>query len=212
MKKVKNGKDIFKHKIKAVIFDVNGVILNGKNRIVHKEISKKLKIKDEAWLDAIDVYWNELVKNEKIENVFLEHCANVAHTSKKKVRELFVEEYKKKFILNKEVYNLIKSLKGKYKIGILSDQVPFSYIAIQKFKLDELVHRAIWSQKVGLRKPNPQIYKLILKKLNVKPKNSVFIDDRDWNLIPAHRLGMKTILFQDAEQLKKDLTKFGVRI
>jgi FMN phosphatase YigB (HAD superfamily) len=38
----------------------------------------------------------------------------------------------------------------------------------------------------------------------------VFIDDRAQNLTPAATLGMKTILFKDAVQLRRDLAALGV--
>ena len=54
---------------------------------------------------------------------------------------------------------------------------------------------------VGMRKPNPKIYKLILKKLKLKPSETIFIDNQKWNINPAKKLKMQTILFKDNKQL-----------
>jgi len=56
-------------------------------------------------------------------------------------------------------------------------------------------------------KPELAIYRLTLKKLEVNPEESIFVDNKEVNLIPARELGMQTILFQNPEQLKNDLQK-----
>jgi FMN phosphatase YigB (HAD superfamily) len=43
-----------------------------------------------------------------------------------------------------------------------------------------------------------------------EPEASVFIDDRERNLEPARLLGMRTIAFSDARQLKEELAGMGV--
>ncbi|MDE7071621.1 MAG: HAD-IA family hydrolase, partial [Clostridia bacterium] len=45
------------------------------------------------------------------------------------------------------------------------------------------------------RKPDNAIYEYVVKECKVDPKESLFIDDRIKNLIPAEKLGFKTILF-----------------
>jgi putative hydrolase of the HAD superfamily len=51
----------------------------------------------------------------------------------------------------------------------------------------------IESSKVGLRKPDPEIYKLACRELGVSPENAVYLDDLGINCKPAHALGMKAI-------------------
>jgi len=46
----------------------------------------------------------------------------------------------------------------------------------------------------------------------MKPEEAVFIDNRDWNIIPAKKLGMKTVLFRNNKQTFRELKKLGVKI
>jgi putative hydrolase of the HAD superfamily len=55
------------------------------------------------------------------------------------------------------------------------------------------------SDEVGLRKPDPAIYTLAAKKLDVPLSRCVFVDDTAHNLPPAEQLGMTTLLFTEAE-------------
>ena len=56
-----------------------------------------------------------------------------------------------------------------------------------------LFDKVIESAKIGLRKPDPRIYQMMIKTLGVDPTNCVYLDDLGVNLKPAREMGMKTI-------------------
>ena len=199
--------------IKAIIFDVNGVLLKGHGRSIHEYMAKKLHIGFEEWFDAINPYWEDMVKEEFTTEHHLNQIAKHFHISRSRLDKWFVKAFKKHFKKDRKMFNLFKKLrKNKYKVAILSDQTRMSYEAYEKFKLNKRVNTAVWSQKEGIRKPNPEIYKLTAKRLKLHPEKCLFIDDRDWNLIPAKKVGMKYILFHNYLQLLERLRVFGIRI
>ena len=53
------------------------------------------------------------------------------------------------------------------------------------------------SSKAGIRKPDPRIYELVCRRLDVTPPECVFLDDLGVNLKPARALGMTTIKVDD---------------
>jgi len=63
-----------------------------------------------------------------------------------------------------------------------------------------LFHHVIESAKVGLRKPDPAIYRLMLDTLGVAAERAVFLDDLGVNLKPARELGMHTIKVGDPDE------------
>ena len=58
----------------------------------------------------------------------------------------------------------------------------------------------IESAVVGLRKPDPRIYELVLRELEVDAEAAVFLDDLGINLKPARALGMTTIKVTDPDE------------
>jgi putative hydrolase of the HAD superfamily len=58
----------------------------------------------------------------------------------------------------------------------------------------------IESAKIGLRKPDPRIYRMMVETLGVDPKNCVYLDDLGVNLKPAREMGMTTIKVLSGEQ------------
>ncbi|KAL5460426.1 hypothetical protein EMCRGX_G033873 [Ephydatia muelleri] len=73
--------------------------------------------------------------------------------------------------------------------------------------LQECFDLVLESAKLGMRKPEPQIYSLACKRLDVKPERIVYLDDIGRNLKPAQGMGMTTILVRDARTALKELER-----
>ena len=56
-----------------------------------------------------------------------------------------------------------------------------------------LFDHVIESAKIGLRKPDPRIYRMMVEALGVDPAACVYLDDLGVNLKPAREMGMTTI-------------------
>jgi len=63
------------------------------------------------------------------------------------------------------------------------------------------------SSKEGIRKPNPEIYRLAASRLEVAAGQIVFLDDLGINLKPARELGMQTIKVLNEDQALKELER-----
>jgi 2-haloacid dehalogenase len=66
------------------------------------------------------------------------------------------------------------------------------------------------SGHVGLIKPDPAIYHLLIERHGVDPANAIFVDDSLKNVEAAARVGFDAIHFQTPEQLREELTKRGL--
>lgn len=112
--------------------------------------------------------------------------------------------------VHQENVDLALKLKQKgYPIYLLSnfpgDQ--FEKYRLQNSFLDEF-HDRIISGDVGLAKPDIKIYQLAIKKFNLNPEESLFIDDKIENTKGAEQVGIKTIQLQNPEDLHKEIRKF----
>lgn len=116
------------------------------------------------------------------------------------------------FQLNDGALDLIKRLTGVRKY-LLSNTNPahVEWIAQRFPGLFDPYDRLFLSYEVGLRKPDPAIFRLVLEASGRPPGEHVFTDDLEANLEPARELGMRTILFRSAEQLRQELEALGVR-
>lgn len=74
--------------------------------------------------------------------------------------------------------------------------------------VDEIFEVIVDSAFVGMRKPEPAIYRLTLERLGLAAEQCLFIDDIELNCEAASELGMQTIHFRDTEQTLAELDEF----
>jgi putative hydrolase of the HAD superfamily len=67
----------------------------------------------------------------------------------------------------------------------------------------------VWSYQLGMAKPDPAIYRHVLRELRVLPEETLFLDDKLINIEAALALGMKAIQFSTVPQLRADLIAAG---
>lgn len=96
-----------------------------------------------------------------------------------------------------QTVELIKSLKGEYKLAMLTNS-PSRYALDQRFKpgeLDELFDLVVVSGEVGWDKPAPEIYATTVEKLALNPGECLFIDDVPAFTEAAEAIGMKSFTY-----------------
>jgi len=214
-----------KLKIKALIFDVGGVlevgkapglVQRGKNFVnlgVHEYIAKKFKVSVDQWFDSVDSAYADSVEGKISEKKVVSTLSKNLKVKIKKLEEIVTKAYRRGFVRNKEMYQFAFDAKKQgYKIAVLSDQWHLSKKALIEKKLMKEFDAVVISCDVGIRKPSKEIYKIILKKLKMKPGECVFIDNQEWNTKPAEKLGMKSIVYSNNKQTFKELNKLGVKV
>lgn len=208
-------------KIKAVVFDIGGVLYlpNFKIRIlekiyllknspikkesmIHQTLANKFNFSLDSWINSINLTYSKSIEGQISREETLEILSKNLKISKRKLKKIIHKVYRRNFKFNKFLFKEAFKLKRLgYKIGILSDQWYLSSDILAPKKFFKNFDVNIISCNVGMRKPQKEIYKLLIKKLNLNPEEILFIDDKDWNLKPAQNLKMKTILFRNNNQL-----------
>jgi putative hydrolase of the HAD superfamily len=81
---------------------------------------------------------------------------------------------------------------------------------IERFGLGSIFPTFFSSCWLGVRKPTRKIYERVFGMTQAKPERTVFVDDRAQNLAPAAELGVKTILFDNADGLRGTFRALGL--
>ncbi len=108
---------------------------------------------------------------------------------------------------------IVASLKGRYVLVLANNESHDTDLLrdsfLQHFRWFDY-RCSSWMLRVA--KPDEEFYRRILDIVKIPPEECLFIDDREVNLVPARALGIRTILFKDAQQLKSEMRKLGVDI
>ena len=196
--------------ITTIIFDLSEVILHGMKGIgVILEELLGVEVSNEIYLQkeseqffhgqiSEDEYWKKLIRKYKWD-ILLSQL-------KLLIRSKMIEVNGTREIVE-------KLYKNNYRLGLLSVHgKEWVEHCEDKFKYHKLFHTVMYSFEVGISKPDPKSFLLILEKLNVGADECLFIDDYSRNTDAAASLGMKTILFTDSKQLHKDLQKLDIKV
>jgi putative hydrolase of the HAD superfamily len=110
------------------------------------------------------------------------------------------------FTEDQGVSEIIRSLKGKKKLGLISNTnlLHFDYI-LSKFPVIRIFDKWILSHEVGFKKPDVHIFQKAMEWASVEPGKILLIDDMKKHVEVAVSLGMQGIHFISAQQLREEL-------
>ena len=92
-----------------------------------------------------------------------------------------------------------------YKLYGLSNWCSVVYDVMRKFDILQMLDGYVVSSDVHLIKPYPEIYRYLLNRFSLKAEECVFADDKLPNVEGARAVGMKAILFKNAQQYEEEL-------
>ncbi len=94
--------------------------------------------------------------------------------------------------LDPEVETAVRALRPRYRVVALSNAFSNARDEVtRRFGLDELVESMVISGEVGVAKPDPRIYEIMLSSLSLKPHEVLFVDDVEANVLAARELGIR---------------------
>jgi putative hydrolase of the HAD superfamily len=193
--------------IKAIIFDFGRVISAQKPMALFRSYEKDLGLSpgtlnrtmfdSPAWQEVLtgrktaDDYWREIGPALGL------HIPNEIHA--------FRRRYHADEAVNAGVLDLIHRLHGHYKLAVLSNSPPGLAQWLADWEILDLFDVVVCSGDEGLVKPDPAIFELTLKRLDVMPAEAVFIDDYPGHVEAAQALGLHGIHFTTPEALAVEL-------
>jgi putative hydrolase of the HAD superfamily len=115
---------------------------------------------------------------------------------------------------NPEMIDLIRTLKAKYKLKtvVVSNEArELNVYRIRKFNLDGFVDAFVSSCFVGMRKPDPDIFRLALDIAQVPRDQIVYLENTPMHVDVAESLGIQSILHTDQEATREKLAGLGLK-
>ena len=189
--------------IKAVIFDMGGVVLPLDIPRCMDNFRKKAGLVDiDKYLDAYHQrgFIGDLEAGKIDEDEFYTECLShcTPGTSRETVAECFASLLEP---CREEALTLFRELQGQYDLYILSNNNPISKKAfcaemIQRgIDPDKVFRKQFYSFQMKLLKPSREFYEKAIEGTGVKPGEILFIDDSQVNCDAASALGIKAVYY-----------------
>lgn len=197
-------------KVKAIIFDLGGVLIDWNPRYVYRKIFKTEE-EVEWFIENITTPdWNEQ--------------QDAGYPIRKATEELIIQhpEWEKEIrayygrwleMLGEAIHPTVELLgqlknSAKYKLfGLTNWSDELFPHALERFDFLSWFDGIVVSGKEKTRKPFPEIYELLMERYEFRAPEALFIDDNLRNIKAAERLGMQVIHFTSPHELEKDLKR-----
>jgi HAD superfamily hydrolase (TIGR01509 family) len=189
-------------KLKNIVFDLWGVVFN--------EDTDQLTIKLSKQFDGGEDKLDEL-------KILLDEMLVLAR--KKELGKEWVKKYESltgleafkgdiwgdNFYLNDAVVDIIKYLATEYNLYYLTNIDEYNFLRCSESEVFSYFKGGIPSYKTEFKKPDPEIYKLLLEKYKLKAEETVFIDDSAVNVQAATDLGIHGIVYDKDTDIESEI-------
>lgn len=196
--------------LRNIVFDLGNVLFKFDPEEILDDLFKdpliKRKLKEAVFTTII---WKELDRGtlsfEEAKKIF-----NEKNPDLKEEINILLKEWKNYLHPITENIEILPKLKENNKLFILSNfhEDAFNYIR-EKYSFFDIFDGMVISYKEKLLKPEKEIYQLLLNRFNLKPEETIFVDDIVENIQAAEELGIKGILYKDPESLRELFKREG---
>lgn len=199
-------------KIKAIIWDLEGVLLQTKEGDVAAAFAGRLNFPVERvkgffygdFNDRVDIgeftqddFWNNIIET-----------LGLPQSQKEQLVEFIYED----LFIDQDLLTDISQYKKTYKTGLLSNYSDcLRPMLNNRWHVDGAFDEIVISSEIGMIKPQPQIYHYILEKLGCEPNEAIFIDDREVNVQGAKEIGMHVIHFTGRQPANQEIDQILTR-
>ena len=200
--------------IKSIIFDIGGVLMTDVPlRKIAEELSVRFSIPEDELHSCLypNEHWTRLTLGKISENEYWEHFLKTSkiNADKKELKDKVRTELRP----IEETVEILPLLKRQYQLAVLSNHSrEWSEFMTKEYDFFSYFAQIIFSCDVGLRKPDPRIYKLALTKLGSEPEECLFIDDKKRNTDGAEEVGIRSIVLESVSKLRKKLFQLGIAL
>lgn len=199
--------------IDTIIFDLGGVLIDWNPRYLYNKIFKTET--ETTWFleNICTSEWNDM---QDAGRSFAEATAELI--SKHPEWEIPIKAWYERWeeTISGPIHDTVEILKyfrdaGQHRIYALTNWSAESFpIAKNKFEFLNWFEGIVVSGEEKTRKPFPEFYQILFRRYNVKPQNTIFIDDNIKNIEGGKAVGLNTIHFQSPSQLKAELKTMGL--
>jgi epoxide hydrolase-like predicted phosphatase len=186
--------------IRAAFFDLGGVIVRTEYQAPRQHLAERLGIEYEDLVHA--VFASETARQASVGAVTEdEHWQALTRKLGRPLAEIdgLRAEFFGGDILDFELLAFIRSLRPRYKTGLISNAWDGLRPYIVRHQFDDAFDVTIISAEVKIMKPDARIYQLALDQAGVRAQEAVFVDDMPENVEAAQAVGMSGIVFRDRE-------------
>ncbi len=194
--------------IRAIIFDLGGVLIDWNPRYVYREVFDTEEKMEWFLSNVCNMDWNEQQDAGYPISKAVEEKVSDFPAWEKEIRvyyDRWTEMLREPIEGTVAILQELKNRRDLKLFALTNWSAELFPYAISKYGFLQLFDGIVVSGEEKLKKPDPEIFKRLLERYSLMPGEVIFIDDSLKNIHAARSLGMKSIHFRSPEQLRDEL-------
>lgn len=202
--------------IKAILFDLGGVIYKHPKNVIPHVLASVYKIPLKKAIDEYAKYRLNYFTGRLATNNLIANLNRDFHVNKPiaEIKELWLKYYKKLAIPDRNMLRLLRKLRKNYRVILFTNTTQMNDLFNNKSGIYNYFDDLFLTFKMGVGKPEVASFNYVLRRIKFKPEECLFIDDKEDNINAASKLSFQTILFnilkENAGILEQKLKELGV--
>jgi 2-haloacid dehalogenase len=198
--------------IDAVIFDIGGVLLDWNPRYLYRKLMDDKAEMEHFLSEVCTMEWHE--DNDR-GIPFEVTCARLAAQHPEYAGLIWAWGERTEEMLGGPIEGTVEILRELRDRGVrlyaLTNMETHTYpVRRERFDFLRWFEGTVVSSEVGIVKPDPRIFLLLLERYGLEAGSTLLIDDSARNIAAARALGMPTVHFQSPESLRQALEAAGL--
>lgn len=195
-----------KPRIKAIIFDLGGVVMHGGYLdFIHHYLGKHLSAATKKRIEYLE---HQVNLGKITENQFYRHLQKefAVHLEPVQMRQRIIKGMSK----NKALVKYIASIK-KPRLAVFSNSIGHLHMDLLKKRHlagKKLFDKIYFSSVMHVAKPTRSSFQYVVRGLKVKPREALMVDDRLSNVQAAKKYGLHGVVFKNTAQFKREIKKY----
>jgi HAD superfamily hydrolase (TIGR01509 family) len=205
--------------IKNIIFDLGGVLLN-----LDYSLTTKAFQKIAPGFNSFDAVYSGHLNKQLFEDIETgaitpqQFRDGIRETIKSDAVDEAIDAAWNAMLLDfpEERIRLLEKLRSKYRLFLLSNTnaihlQAYAQILHKAFGFTDLSHifeKEYYSFRIGMRKPNVEIFQFVLSENKLIASETLFIDDSSQHIEGANGVGLQTLLMKNSKDLAEELSTF----
>ena len=181
------------NKIKGLIFDLDGVLVNTKkiHFVALNKALRSVKAKEISFKDHLNIY-DGLPTNKKLVILNKNKLLNKKNNLKViKIKQKYTLDLLNKSVkFNPKIYNTFLNLSKNYKISLATNAVKKTLdLCLKRLKIKRFIYQSYSNEDVNNNKPHPEVYLKCLINMGLKPSETLIFEDSHHGVMAAQDSG-----------------------